>query len=230
MEREEKISHMGLFMGTSRFSLFLYSYGKTMQLRFFLFALLIFGCKLSASPVERIIEAIESQDASKVIAVFDSMESMTIKEARHFINELYDHYHKVSPCEPQKSRRSFFSSLPLFACDCRWVRNLGLLVPRVPSIQNLLAPHLAMLPLSMHMQIHRITSVFLACSDIEDENLPADFVLGGVEIFVGTLMCILPFPPARWLGGIIIADGINRTFNGVKELDEQNRADIFGEE
>ena len=48
-------------------------------------------------------------------------------------------------------------------------------------------------------------------------------VLGGVEILGGGLVWILPFPGAKQLGGIMIADGVRRTFNGLEEIDEENR-------
>lgn len=48
-------------------------------------------------------------------------------------------------------------------------------------------------------------------------------ILGGVEILTGSLVWILPIPGAKQLGGIMVADGVRRTFNGLEDLDEQNK-------
>ena len=84
--------------------------------------------------------------------------------------------------------------------------------------------------MGIYAKQRQITLLVLTCSNLDDEIFPADLILGGVEMLVGALICILPIPPAKWLGGVIIADGINRTFNGARDLDEQNRHNLFGRE
>lgn len=56
-----------------------------------------------------------------------------------------------------------------------------------------------------------------------DSEVPGSIVLGGVEILGGALVWILPFPTAKQLGSIMIADGIRRTFNGLEEIDKENK-------
>jgi len=58
--------------------------------------------------------------------------------------------------------------------------------------------------------------------EIEGEA-PGSVVLGGVEILGGALIWILPFPGTKQLGGIMVADGIRRTFNGLEEINEENK-------
>lgn len=59
-------------------------------------------------------------------------------------------------------------------------------------------------------------------SIIDEQDLPGSLILGGVEILVGSLIHIIP--GCNWIGRLIIADGVRRTFNGLEVLDEHNRS------
>ena len=48
-------------------------------------------------------------------------------------------------------------------------------------------------------------------------------VLGGLEMLSGALVWILPFPGAKQLGVFMVGDGLQRTFNGLEELDKENK-------
>lgn len=39
----------------------------------------------------------------------------------------------------------------------------------------------------------------------------------------GALILVVPIPGCKQLGGIMIADGVRRTFNGLEELDAENK-------
>lgn len=54
-------------------------------------------------------------------------------------------------------------------------------------------------------------------------EVPGSMILGGVEVLVGSLVWVLPFPGTKQVGGIIIGDGLRRTFNGLEELDQENQ-------
>lgn len=60
---------------------------------------------------------------------------------------------------------------------------------------------------------------------IEDDGTPAGVAIGLVEIFAGALACILPFPGARVVGGILIGDGARRVADEGEKLDQKNRGD-----
>ena len=52
---------------------------------------------------------------------------------------------------------------------------------------------------------------------------PGKVVLGGIEILSGALVWVLPVAGSKQLGGLIIADGMRRTFDGLADLDEENK-------
>jgi len=53
------------------------------------------------------------------------------------------------------------------------------------------------------------------------KDLPADVVIGGIEIFAGVLLYLLP--GCKVIGGTVIADGATRVLNGIKEAEEENK-------
>lgn len=57
----------------------------------------------------------------------------------------------------------------------------------------------------------------------ETDNVPAGAVIGLVEIFAGALLCIIPIPAARFVGGGVILDGLHRLGNAGEDLDKTNR-------
>lgn len=63
----------------------------------------------------------------------------------------------------------------------------------------------------------------LLCKKKVAEEIPGSVALGGVEILSGALVWILPFPGTKQLGGIMIADGVRRTFNGLEEVGKKNK-------
>lgn len=56
-------------------------------------------------------------------------------------------------------------------------------------------------------------------------ELPGNCYAGACELLSGSLIVILPIPGARWLGGILIGDGIRRVTDGLIQLSDERRAD-----
>jgi len=64
------------------------------------------------------------------------------------------------------------------------------------------------------------------CRDQDQDvllHIPGCMVIGGVEVFCGVLIWILPVPGAQVVGGFMIGDGITRTLDGVTEMSEKNQ-------
>ncbi len=57
--------------------------------------------------------------------------------------------------------------------------------------------------------------------NVTDEDIPGSLVLGGVEILVGSFVHLIP--GCAWLGKLIIADGVRRCFNGLEDVDRNNK-------
>ncbi|MCH9634059.1 MAG: hypothetical protein S4CHLAM7_07970 [Chlamydiae bacterium] len=56
----------------------------------------------------------------------------------------------------------------------------------------------------------------------EPNDVPAGAAIGLVEIFAGALLCILPIPGARFVGGGAILDDLHRLGNAGEDLDKTN--------
>ncbi len=231
-------------MEPSCLNLFFHSHGQTMQLRSYLLMLLFFIQTLYANNLDKVTQAIQSQNVVQMIHVFDTLEPMTLSEARNFLNELYHQLDQPSDLKKKKSN-SFFSNLHLMRCNSHLTK-IGVMNSVTATtydpflVFNFFKDELlqcvrdskikALLNTKMYHQLDRISTLFLFCNDFEEDIVPVNLVLGGVEIFVGVLVAILPFPYAREAGIALILDGTYRAFDGTGEMDEQNKAYIFGRE
>lgn len=60
-------------------------------------------------------------------------------------------------------------------------------------------------------------------SNSTETDLPSNCYIGGCEILTGSLVLLLPIPGAQWLGGVMVADGVRRVFDGVQQLGDERR-------
>lgn len=73
------------------------------------------------------------------------------------------------------------------------------------------------------IELRDINNYFLKCANEKDEDgkeVPVEMIIGGIEIFVGTLLHFVP--GCSNIGKIVIADGVRRGFNGLEKIDEEN--------
>lgn len=70
-----------------------------------------------------------------------------------------------------------------------------------------------------HLQRSKIDSLSL------NDELPGNCYIGGCELLAGALIAILPIPGAKFLGGVMVGDGIRRIFDGTLDLDNMRKAD-----
>lgn len=203
-----------------------------------LFLMILLCVKVFSSPLISVIEAIDSENASQVIAVFNTIDSMNVKEAREFLEELYEHYYQVYAELHKRQKRSLTSFFPVIG-HTNLGKNIGVFTPEVIGfgghyqlVKDLIKPCIRDLRKEYSkagvLNIHHFSSLLLMANDFEGPDLPTDLVVGGVEMLAGALICILPIPGARWLGGTLIADGLHRAFNGITEMDEQNKKAFLG--
>ncbi|NGX27133.1 MAG: hypothetical protein K940chlam6_01064 [Chlamydiae bacterium] len=159
-----------------------------------------------------LIEAIERQDISEVVSFFDKIETITWEEAHELITDFYDHY--ISQFGPEiLDNEEYIKNLE----HCKGIYHAILEGHGIPLENSLIRYE------------NDLSPSILLCGKknkkkgkIEAE-VPGSMILGGVEILGGSLVWILPFPGARQLGGFIIADGVRRTFNGLEDIDEENK-------
>ncbi len=159
-----------------------------------------------------LFEAIDQRDASRVVNFFNQIESVDYEEACQLIKQIYQYYiDQFGPeiLENEEYQKQLGQYRELYHSI---LENYGI------SLENSLINNRGDFP-----------SKILLCKKKEknsaglETEIPGSMVLGGVEILGGALIWILPFPGAKQLGGIMIGDGIRRTFNGLEEMDKDNK-------
>jgi len=54
-----------------------------------------------------------------------------------------------------------------------------------------------------------------------EAEIPSDLIIGGIEIFTGVLLCILP--GCKTIGSAVVLDGVRRIMDGVKQIDDSDK-------
>lgn len=60
---------------------------------------------------------------------------------------------------------------------------------------------------------------------LQEVELPGNCYVGGCELLVGTLLCILPISGSAAVGFVVMGDGIRRVVDGIVQLSDERRAD-----
>lgn len=197
---------------------------------------LFFSVKLSANPVECLISAIENRCVERIVDLFDSIEPLNSKEAKKITSETYKYFHKKYPSIlPLNSEEDFLKKLSLFACKSHHYRKKpyfrGVFLNPYPFNFDKYASQrnqgLSFLSDKKTLKMMRISEFLLNSVNFAEDDFPADLVIGGVEMLVGALICILPIPGSQLVGITVITDGVRRSFDGVTQMDERNRARLF---
>ena len=153
-------------------------------------------------------DAIEEQNPLKIIAFFDNVDSISFEESKELLLDIYHH---------------FTDKFGIEVFDNQEYQNLLIKYTHLYHL-FLESNELFYKNQSAHDTINFFSKIQL-CKNIENElqrELPGSMILGGVEILSGALLWILPFPGAKQAAGLLLGDGIRRTFNGLEELDKQN--------
>lgn len=156
-----------------------------------------------------LFQSIEQNDAQAVINFFDKIDVIDLEEAYELISNIYEHYAAQFGPEILSSEE--------YNKNLKYCRELyhSMLSRYGLSTENSLIHN-------KHQDSYEILLCKKSKKKVEAE-IPGSVVLGGVEILGGALVWILPFPGTKQLGSIMIADGIRRTFNGLEEIDEENK-------
>ncbi len=180
-----------------------------------IFKLLVIGVFLFSIPCfafnkNILISAVEKQDIVGILEFFDDIESISWEEARELVASFYDHY--ISQYGPELLNEEFEKKLE--QCQsiyCSIIESKGI------SFES-----------NLIRNSEDFSDSIVLCGKKKDKlyleaEVPGSLILGGVEVVGGALVWILPIPGAKQLGGIMIGDGLRRTFNGLEELDEENK-------
>lgn len=186
-------------------------------MNFFLFFLiLIIGNISYCFSIDKniLIEAIEQQNVSEIVNFFEDIKSITVEEAHEFILEFYDHF--ISEFGPEILNND------------EYVKNLE----QCKAIYHAILEGYGFCFENSLIRYNNILSTYIILCRKKDKKknkvetnveIPGSMILGAVEILGGALVWIIPFPAAKVAGGAMIGDGIRRTFNGLEELDKENK-------
>ena len=183
------------------------------MIRTFSVILLLSTSYCFASDCSILFAAIERQDVASVIQYFDDLRLDSHADAIEFIDEIHSHYTSVYGEQIIKSDAYVKR---LHKCK-RLYRTL---------FQNHNNSHYG----ECDVRYFSDTTSVLQCKKKKKPKKPGveaevhgSVVIGGVEVLGGALVWILPVPGAKQLGGVMIADGIRRTFDGLTIMDEENK-------
>jgi hypothetical protein len=84
--------------------------------------------------------------------------------------------------------------------------------------------------MKVSMKLLQLNKFALELNQNSDEDIPTDVIVGIVEIFAGALICIIPHPMAKMVGGSLIGDGFYRITGALPEVDEKNKAQSLAQE
>lgn len=75
-----------------------------------------------------------------------------------------------------------------------------------------------------HKHKHAKPTKFIAKGEVKNDlkNIPIGAVVGGVEVFCGSLISVLPFPGCLWLGRAMVLDGGSRITSSLIEQYEHD--------
>lgn len=180
------------------------------------FCVLILSWSVHCFSVDTIhlFQAIDRRDSEAVVSFFDKMDPIDLEEARELISNIYEHYIAQFGSE--------FLNSEEYLKRLEYCKEL---------YHSILRQHGLSIENSLIRNKDQISYEILLCGKKSrnqgEAEVPGSMILGGVEILSGALIWILPFPGAKQFGGIMVADGVRRTFNGLEEKDEENKKNRY---
>ena len=162
-----------------------------------------------------LFQAIDREDIRAITLFFDKINAIDIEEAHELISEIYDYYVIQFGLEVLESEECWKNLDHCRELYCSMLSLYGISVENSPIYNEYQG--------SCKILLCKKNKNRFLQKPLETE-IPGSTILGGVEVLSGALVWILPFPGAKQLGGIMIADGVRRAFNGLEEMDKSNQA------
>ncbi len=181
-------------------------------IRRYFILVLFWSVHCSAIDITDLFQAIDREDSSAIICFFDQIDLITVEEGRELITNFYEYY------------ADRFGSDIFNNGEC--LNKLDYFIEIYNSILS--KPGFFYEKNMIHKNNMGFDTLFCQNKKIKKEKeVPSSMILGGVEILGGSLVWVLPFPGAKQLGGIMIADGVRRTFDGLEEIDKENKKEQY---
>lgn len=176
------------------------------QVLFFFSVLFTYHSLCSAVDIIPLTQAIEEQNVNEIISYFDAIDGLSSQEADQFIQDIYSYYANYFGDEAfegieylgqlkyaKRIYDSIFQRATMFEVESKSIKWFT----KKKTKKNLI-------------------------EEQQSGEIPVSMAVGGVEILAGALLWVIPYPGARQLGTLMMADGMRRVFNGAEEAGMKN--------
>ena len=151
-----------------------------------------------------LIQKIDEQNTQEIIQLFEDSKNITFIEAKELLQRIYQHYNqpfgkKIFRYEQSEIiefiKETYLTAFAMFGVNVK---------------DHLLRYYIYLEAPEAAIDVFKPNNIF-------NTDLPRSIVIGGTEILIGVLIWILPCPGSKYIGKILINDGIIRAFNSLKD-------------
>lgn len=174
-----------------------------MKIFFYIGISLLWLCNIYSLDEKILIQKIDEQNTEEIIQLFEENRNITFLEAKELLQRVYQHYNQ--PFEEsilqyeqgeiiEFIKDTYLTAFAVFGVNVK---------------DHLLRYYINETPESA-------MGVFNSNSIVK-RHLPRSIIVGGTEMLIGVLVWILPSPGTKYVGKILINDGIIRALRSLKD-------------
>lgn len=174
-----------------------------MKIFYYIGIFLLCICNIYSIDQNILIEKIDEQNTSEIIQLFEDNKNITFIEAKELLQKVYQHYN-----QPFDKKILQYEQGEII----EFIKDTYLLAFSVFGMNvkdQLLRYHVYDSP-ETTIDIFKSSGIFRV-------YLPRSIVIGSTEMLIGVLIWILPYPGTKYVGKILINDGIIRALRSVKD-------------
>lgn len=174
-----------------------------MKIFYYIGLSLLCMCNIYSIDEKILIQKIDEQNTEEIIQLFEDNKNINFLEAKELLQKVYQHYDQ--PFDKKILRYEEGEII-------QFIKDTYLLAFSVFGVN-----------VKDHLLRYYVYEVPEATIDVFQSNimlnrhLPKWIVIGGTEILIGVLVWILPYPGTKYVGKILINDGIIRALRNFKD-------------
>lgn len=164
---------------------------------------LVYICCVYSIDQNILIQKIDERNAPDIIQLFEENKNITFSEAKDLLQKVYQHYN-----QPLEERILQYDQGEIIA----FIRDTYLTAFSIFGVN-----------VKDHLLRYYVYETPEATLDVFNSNsnphiyLPRAVIVGGTEMLIGVLVWILPYPGTKYIGKILINDGIIRSLRNLKD-------------